>query len=83
MQAKKSWTESAKQGLASGLTYTQQGLEVVKNKVGGPTSTSGPGTTGSTYSTGHPTTGTAGTGTTGTGYTGTGYDAGTKLNQKY
>ena len=55
VQAKKSWTESAKQGLASGLTYTQQGLEVVKNKVGGPA-----GTGATSYSTGHTGTGTAG-----------------------
>ena len=58
IQAKKSWTESAKQGLASGLTYTQQGLEVVKNKVGGPPGTEGTG--GTSYSTGHTATGTAG-----------------------
>lgn len=57
MQTKKSWTESAKQGLASGLTYTQQGLEVVKNKVGSPA----PGTAGTGGgSTGHSNTGTAG-----------------------
>ena len=82
MQAKKSWTESAKQGIASGLTYTQQGLEVVKNKVGGPNSTTG--TTGSSYSTGHSSTGTTGIGMSGTGHNaGTGYNAGTNPNQKY
>ena len=35
LQGKKSWTETAKQYTATGLTYTQQGLEVVKNKVAG------------------------------------------------
>lgn len=60
-QAKKSWTESAKQGLATGLTYTQQGLEVVKNKVGGPSGNSpGMASTTGTHSTGHATTTPAG-----------------------
>ncbi|KAL3145156.1 hypothetical protein ABBQ38_001757 [Trebouxia sp. C0009 RCD-2024] len=60
-QAKKSWTESAKQGLATGLTYTQQGLEVVKNKVGGPPGDT-PGMTGTTgtNNTGHASTSPAG-----------------------
>lgn len=60
MQGKKSWTESAKQGLATGLTYTQQGLEVVKNKVGGPATPGTTGTGGTSYSTGPSTSSTAG-----------------------
>ena len=58
LQAKKSWTDTAKQGIVGGLGYTQSGLEYVKNKVGGPTGSSGTGNTGSSYSTGQPTTGT-------------------------
>ncbi|KAL0046637.1 hypothetical protein WJX82_005853 [Trebouxia sp. C0006] len=59
-QAKKSWTDTAKQGIVGGLGYTQSGLEYVKNKVGGPTGSTGTGNTGtgSSYSTGQPTTGT-------------------------
>ena len=61
LQAKKSWTDTAKQGIVGGLGYTQSGLEYVKNKVGGPTGTTGShtGATGSSYSTGQTTTGTA------------------------
>ena len=63
LQAKKSWTDTAKQGIVGGLGYTQSGLEYVKNKVGGPTGSTGTGNTGtgntgSSYSTGQPTTGT-------------------------
>lgn len=63
LQAKKSWTDTAKQGIVGGLGYTQSGLEYVKNKVGGPTGptgtgNTGTGNTGSSYSTGQPTTGT-------------------------
>ncbi|DBA69961.1 TPA: hypothetical protein ACH3X2_012452 [Trebouxia sp. C0005] len=57
-QAKKSWTDTAKQGIVGGLGYTQSGLEYVKNKVAGPTGSSGTGNTGSSYSTGQPTSGT-------------------------
>ena len=58
LQANKSWTDTAKQGIVGGLGYTQSGLEYVKNKVAGPTGSSGTGNTGSSYSTGQPTSGT-------------------------
>lgn len=60
-QAKKSWTDTAKQGIVGGLGYTQSGLEYVKNKVAGPIAATGSntGATGSSYSTGQSTGGTA------------------------
>lgn len=48
VQAGQSWTDKAKQGLVASLDYTQQGLEWTKNKVAGPTGTTGTGTAGAT-----------------------------------